>query len=119
MNTSLLTGLAVEWRSEAEILRRRAATGLADLLDSVAEDLDARVREWETQELSISEAAEESGYSEDHLRELVRTGRLPDTREPASQGRIVIRRADLPRKLPAEIASTSDVVAEMAMELLR
>jgi excisionase family DNA binding protein len=118
VNTSLLTALAAEWREEAAVLRRRHAGIQAEVLEGVAGDLEDRLREWVSQELSIAEAAHESGYSEDHLRELVRNGRLPDHRPSGSEGRIHIRRCDLPRK-PRDPGSTSDVVHEMALVLTR
>ena len=39
-------------------------------------ELETAWRAYETQPLSIAEAARESGYCEDHLRALVRTGQL-------------------------------------------
>ena len=69
---------------------------LADLdqLDASAEQL-----------LTLVEAAEESGFSADHLGRLVRSGSLPNAGRPNAPR---IRRRDLPRKpLPA---STSDAI---------
>jgi hypothetical protein len=94
------------------VLRRRGAVVQADVLESVAEDFDRRLVEWENQELTVAEAAAESGYSEEHLRELVRAGRLPDNRPPGSEGRILIRRCDLPRK-PTSSGPTEDIVGEL------
>lgn len=112
VNTTLIRALSVEWRADATVLRRRSATVQAEILESVAEDLDQRLEEWATQDLSVADAATESGYTQDHLRELVRRGRLPDRRPHGSEGRIVIRRCDLPRK-PPECASVDDIVDEM------
>jgi hypothetical protein len=117
MNTALLEELVAQWRADATTLRRRGAIPHAEVLEGAASELEGRLDEWATQELSVSEAAAESGYSEAHLRELVRTRRLPDHRPPGSEGRIVVRRCDLPRKLSdQEVAH--DVVAEM-VELIR
>ena len=79
-------------------------------------DMEAAQRAWERQEMTIAEAAEWSRYSEDHLRELVRDGRLPDQRPPGSQGRIQVRRCDLPLKARGH---GSSVVADMADHLSR
>lgn len=117
MNTGRLRSLSAEWRSEASVLRRRGAGPQADALESAAAELERRLDEWEEESLTIADAAEESGYSEDHLRELVRTGRLPDHRPPGSEGRILIRRRDLPRK-PPERRALHDPVSEM-LELMR
>lgn len=118
MNLDSLLELAAEWRAEAVVLRRRAATVQAELLEGVAQDLEHRLGEWTTQPLTVNEAAAESGYSEDHLRDLVRSGRLPDNRPPGSEGRIQIRRCDLPRKIP-ETTSVDDIVGDMALELVQ
>ena len=118
MNLSAVYELATGWRADAATLRRRGAGAQADVLESVSVELEQRLDEWATQALSVSEAAVESNYSEDHLRELVRTGRLPDNRPPGSEGRITIRRCDLPRKPTAEQSSVENVVGEM-LELMR
>ncbi len=55
------------------------------MVESFASDLEQRLREWELQELTIPEASLESGYSEDHLRRLVRDEVLPE-RPPGSEG---------------------------------
>lgn len=60
---------------------------------------EAALREWWTEELTISEAAEWSGYSEEYLRQLVADGRLPDPRKEARQGvPILVPRYALPRR---------------------
>jgi len=112
VNLDLLGALAQLWREEASVLRRRGASVQADVLEQVANELETRVEAWATQDLSVAEAAIESGYSEDHLRELVRKGRLPDTRPVGSEGRILIRRCDLPRK-PCAQGEISGVVEQM------
>lgn len=93
-----LEALLDRWREEAAILRRRGATGRADLVESLAAELeDAWAAYWRV-ELSVERAAEESGYSPAYLRDLVRKGKIPDARPDGSQGRIRIRREHLPRK---------------------
>jgi hypothetical protein len=91
---------AVLDRIEAEAARQRKAFG---------NELGARGMEWAAgqfraaleaegdEELTLSQAAERSGYSEDHLCRLIRTGRIPDLR-PARRGPIRIRAGDLPLK---------------------
>ncbi len=82
----------------------------AELRESFGDEPRARGLEWaadrveaaldsaERQLLSLAEAARRSGYSEDHLARLVRSGRIPDRRSPGSKGRIWIAVADLPTR---------------------
>jgi hypothetical protein len=62
--------------------------------------------------LTIGEAAALSGYSQDHLRKLLRTGRVKNS---GRKGKPLIRAADLPRK-PGTLrakASVSTVVSRV------
>lgn len=93
-----LAETAERWRKEAEVLRAYGADRLADAAERHAEELeDAWEAHWRA-ELGVEQAAEESGYSPGYLRDLVRKGAIPDLRPEGSQGRITIRREDLPRK---------------------
>ena len=96
-----VTGLdAVIDSIEAEAARQR---------DLFGNNLGARGMEWAAaeirraleaegnEELTLAEGALRSGYSEDHLCRLVRTGRIPDLR-PSRRGPIRIRARDLPIK---------------------
>ena len=75
-----------EWRERAEERRGEGATSTAQLYDKVAGELQADLEKFETEELSLAEAMEWSGYSEDRLRVLRREGKTTWTR------------ADLPKK---------------------
>ncbi len=88
MNLDPFRALAAGWREEAAQFARRGYGREARMAESVASDLEQRLREWELQELTIPEASLESGYSEDHLRRLVRDEVLPDQRPPGSEGEI-------------------------------
>lgn len=118
MSPERLERLAEEWRRRAE---ERADEGaLLDggkLYKKVASELEAAVREHRNEQLNVSEAAEESGYSEDTLREMVREGRIPDTRPPGSQGRIRIKRKHLPRKPPEAESRDLDAVESLEEDL--
>ena len=118
MNTNLLEALPKQWREEADLLRRRGAIPLAECMESMAVDLESRIRAWLEEELPIHQASEESGYSEDHLRRLVRDEVLPDNRPPGSEGEIRIRRRDLPRR-PNRTGAMMCVVDALAEELGR
>lgn len=118
MSAERLERLAEEWRHRAE---ERADEGaLLDggkLYRKVARELEAAVREHQNEELTVAEAAEESGYHEDTLREYVREGRIPDARPPGSQGRIKIKRKHLPRKPPEAESRDHDVVESLEEDL--
>lgn len=80
-----LRDLVGEWRAEASRLRDRyAEEHLAKLCEAHADELEAALRAEADAELSLEEAARESGYSRAQLRRLFPEGR--------------IRRRDLPRK---------------------
>lgn len=113
-----LERLAAEWRDRAE---ERAEEGAllagGKLYMKVAAELEAALEEHRNEPLTVSEAAEESGYSEDTLREMVREGPLPDTRPPGSQGRITIKRKHLPRKPPKAEPRDLDAVESLEEDL--
>ena len=84
------------WRAECERLQRLGA--LVDptkLLDDVLADAEALFRSEERAVLTLTEAAQESGYSAGHLGRLVRSGMILNVGRPNAPK---IRRADLPRK---------------------
>ena len=88
-----------KWAAEGEVLgRRRAQVDGAGLRREVLADF-ADVMEADAGDvLNLREAAEESGYSADHLGRLVREGKVPNAGRPNAPK---IRRADLPRKASA------------------
>jgi hypothetical protein len=88
-------GLAQRWREEAGLLRRRAATAQADVLESCAADLETWVRERGLEALTLDHAAEETGFSYSALEKMVRTGRVTNV---GRKGAPRIRRGDLPKK---------------------
>jgi len=80
-----LSALALRWREEAAVLRRRGAESLAAVLEQCAVELaDAQAAE-ASEGLSIADAARASGYSTSQLRRLF-------------PGQNRITRADLPHK---------------------
>jgi len=85
-------------RADAAHLRGYGATDQAQAVERVAQDLEDRFRGWWLAELSVSEAAGESGYSEERLREMAREGILPRTKGEGSRGHLTIARCDLPRR---------------------
>ncbi len=93
-----LSTLVTRWREEAERLRTLEANGQAAALEQAATELEAAAAAWASEPLTISEAAAESGYSEEHLRRLARRGELPAHRNGGPKSRIQVRRGDLPTK---------------------
>jgi hypothetical protein len=87
-------GLVRTWRERADQLRPYA-TAAAAAFESAAAELEAAVAEEEATALSLEEAAEESGYSPDHLGRLVREGRIPNAGKKNAPR---ILRRSLPRK---------------------
>ncbi len=85
------------FRERAEILARYGAKESAMSLQQAAEDLESAFRGWWMGELTVAEAAEEAGYSEERMRELVREGRIVGGRL-GNAGPFKVRRCDLPRK---------------------
>jgi hypothetical protein len=90
-----LRSLASKWRTEAKRLRQFEAHGQAAACEQLANELEAALAAWDLSPLTITEASEHSGYSEDHLRRLVRQGQVPNAGRRNSP-RILHR--DLPRK---------------------
>ena len=89
--------LSENWRKRADALRRYAPE-VANALEDCAAELEESWRSWWEEELTVAQAASESGYSEDHLRELVREGKLAADSGNGKKSRIRVRRGDLPRK---------------------
>jgi len=101
---------------------RRVAAARADLwpgdplaaaLPQLARELEAEAERHDAEALTIREAAQESGYSQAHLRDMVRQGVLPAT---GTDGPVRVRRGDLPRR---SVATQGQPVSSAARELGR
>ena len=98
------------WRTrQTEWARVGALVDGARLCEDVLQDFEAVTRAEDDAELSLSEAAAESGYSSDHLRRLHRLGKLPAYRKGRN---LFFRSGDLPRKPTAPNLSQYDPVAD-------
>ncbi len=95
MNIGPIHNLAHKWRDEAKRFRRRGLRDQADMTESYASDLEACLREWELEALTLDEAAIESGYSYSTLQKKISDGEIPNAGE---WGRPRIARMDLPLK---------------------
>lgn len=99
--TDPLTGLADRWREEADTLREYGAERLATAAERHAEQLKRAHEAYRNEPLTPAEAAEETGYTADHIRRLIRDGKLPTAGDSSP---VQVRRAHLPRK-PGHAAS--------------
>jgi hypothetical protein len=84
------------WRAEAATLK--AFSAMVDperLIDAVLADAEAVWQSEDHDVLTLTEAAEESGYSAGHLGRLVRDGVIANAGRPNAPK---IRRTDVPRK---------------------
>jgi len=91
------------WRGRADELRPYAEAA-ARAFETAAAELEAIAVEEEVTALTLEEAADESGYSSEHLGRLVREGVIPNAgRRRAPR----IQRRDLPRKA-AQLRAAGD-----------
>ena len=91
MNIDRLRELADGWRAEALVLRKRGATAQAEALESCVADHEQVLDAWHTEELTLRQASEESGFSYSRLQQMkdINIGTCGTPR---------IRRCDLPYK---------------------
>jgi predicted DNA-binding transcriptional regulator AlpA len=98
------------WQERAaEFERYRASVDGAVLCREMLTDLAAVQAARANRVLSLSEAAEWSGYSEAHLARLVKQAKLPTLRPVGSRGRLTFWAADLPRKTSPQHTSHEGV----------
>lgn len=113
---AFVTAFVAALRDQAALLRGYGAGEASATCERIAADLEGAFRSWWTADLSVPEASDASGYSADRLRELVREGRIPDSRGPEVRGEIRLRRSDLPRRPRA--AAPSPAVNALATQVL-
>lgn len=82
------------WR-RAELARVGALVQGERLLDQILSELDAAERTENGRLLKLSEASRLCGYSPDHLRVLIKAGKLTNRGRPHAP---LVRRNELPRK---------------------
>ena len=87
--------LLERWEQDRSVLIAYGDERAATLLTQAATDVREAVLEWNEEVLGIRDAARESGYSPDRLRELVRLGEIPNAGRPNKPR---VKRADLPKK---------------------
>jgi hypothetical protein len=79
----------------AELARLGALVQGDRLIDEILADLDAIEREQNRHLMKLSEASRTSGYTADHLRVLIRAGKLADYGRPHAP---LVRLDELPKK---------------------
>ena len=99
------------WRARAQQMQDwGSGEGLVRAWDLAAIELEQSLRQQQGETLNLREAARESGFSVDHLGELVRQEKIPNVgRRNAPR----IRRADLPikRRPKRSISETTEITA--------
>ena len=93
---SRLDEIVERWTARRDVAK--SLGGLVDgarLCDELLRDLEELRRVSDGEILSLTDAAERSGYSREHLGRLVRGGRIPNAGRPNAPK---IRVVDLPRK---------------------
>jgi hypothetical protein len=93
-----VTQFAGKLRARATDLRAYGASDAAQCCERVAQELEDDFRSWWLQSLTVAEAAAESGYSEERLREMTREGTIPHVKGEGARGHLEIARCDLPRR---------------------
>ena len=110
-----LHDLAQRWEREAELLDGYGATEASAAARRHAAELTEAILTAEEEELSISQAAAESGYSSRRLREFIAEGSIENSGE---RGRPRIKRRDLPRKTNGRTTTTTFDAAQHASDIL-
>jgi excisionase family DNA binding protein len=90
--------LTSAWKDRAQEFNEHECGDVAASYLRAASELETTVARWENAELTVAEAADQTGYTEEHLRRLVRDGKLPADRANGARSHIKIRRADLRTK---------------------
>lgn len=104
-----ISRLAETWRAEAEVLRRHGCEAAGQALEQRADEAVEAVRAYLTEALTPADAAEETGYSPKHLRELARQEEIPVLRPNGPGGRMLLPRFGLPRKPEAAVTNAESI----------
>lgn len=110
-----LADLTLRWREEAKVLRRRGAVAQGEVLEGCAAELEEAVTACEDEVLTVAEAADDTGYSEETVRRWVRSGQLPAERNSGTRSHIRLRRGDLPRK-PRPVGRTGGTNSDVSTD---
>lgn len=89
--------LVASWREQAELLEKLQSP-LASAFRHCAEQLAVALEADDNEFIRLDQAARESGYDKDSLGRLIRRGQLLNR---GTRYHPLVRRGDLPRKLPS------------------
>ncbi len=96
------------WRRDAIRLRELGQDGLAKAMAHVAQELALALKAEAEAEVTIPQASEISGYTQDWLRRMVKTGRIPGRLDGS---RYLIRVSSLPRRAPKAATVLDELAA--------
>src|SRR5437870_923035 len=105
--------LLLRWRQEADLYEKRGLKELAAIARSFAADLEAWTKKYNEEELTLDQAAKESGFTKDHLFRLIHDGKLKNVGEPRSPR---LHRENLPRKPGYRLLPDPDPIGDAARE---
>jgi hypothetical protein len=95
VSAAKLDAIATRWRDDAARFAELGQDGLARMSEAYAREYEAAVRDWRAEELTLEQAANESGLAYTTLQHKLRDGSLQNVGE---KGRPRVRREDLFRK---------------------
>jgi hypothetical protein len=102
-----VAALPAKWRATAATLRTYSASPHAEVVEQLAAELEAAVRQQALEALSLEAAARESGYSYSALQKMVASGKLENV---AKKGSPRVRRGDLPKKAGTRNGGIADAI---------
>ena len=78
IDLTLLRALPLEFREEAEVLRRWGLVEAAEAAERAASRIEERIQQWLEEELTVAEAASEAGLSTSAAEKRLASGRWPN-----------------------------------------
>ena len=111
MNIEPLRIFTDSLRTEGAQLRHRGLSEMADVVESIANDHEQMVDTWHTEELTLHQAAEESGFKYTTLQQM-------KTVHVGTPGSPRIRRCDLPAKSQRSVPKAVEGQPDLADEIL-
>ena len=111
MNISALRSFTDGLRTEVGQLRHRGLSEMADVLESVANDHEQVLNDWHTEELTLRQAEQESGFSYSRLQQMKHL-------QVGTSGSPRIRRCDLPCKPRRSGLQLANGQPDLAEEIL-
>ena len=108
------TLLIERWQSRAADMERWGCPVAARIWNAAADELEVFAREHALEELTLAQAAAESGYSVAHLGRMIKDRKVENA---GTKGAPLMRRDDLPKK-PSRNRQLRDGEPDLAGEIL-